>query len=163
MKRIIVLGLALLLACTGAFAQSSKKEKCIDFTLSSPDGKDVTLSKIYPSNKLTMIDFWASWCGPCRRFNPTLVKIYEKYHSKGLEIVGVSLDKDADSWKNAIEKDGLKWIHCSDLQYWKCAPARAYGVEYIPQSVIVDSEGNIVAARLDEEELVKLFEEYLGK
>ena len=135
---------------------------CIDFTMDGPDGKPVTLSDIYRENKVTMIDFWAGWCGPCRMFNPTLVEIYKEYHSKGFEILGVSLDRNADDWKNAIKADKLTWPQVSDLKFWESEAAAMYNVRYIPQNVFVDSDGNILGRRLGEDEIVSLLEEHLN-
>lgn len=123
-----------------------------DFTAPSPEGKEITLSKI--RGKVTIVDFWAAWCGPCRKENPNIVKVYEKYHDKGLEIIGVSLDgnprqKDArQEWLNAIEKDGLKWHHVSNLNYFNDPVAKKYNIRSIPATFILDSEGKIVAKNL---------------
>lgn len=116
-----------------------------DFTLNDPEGNPVTFSEVYPKNKITMIDFWASWCGPCRRFNPTLTKIYDKYKDKGFGILGVSLDRDKESWIKAIGDDKLVWLHVSDLKYWDSEAGRLYNINAIPASVLVDSEGKIIA------------------
>ena len=132
-----------------------------DFTLNDPDGNPVTFSKVYPENKVTMIDFWASWCGPCRRFNPTLTKIYAKYSKKGFGIIGVSLDSDKDKWVEAIKKDKLVWKHVSDLQYWNSEAGQLYNISSIPQSYFVDSEGKILLASPGEEQIESFLEEYL--
>lgn len=132
-----------------------------EFTLNDPDGNPITLSDIYKKNKVTMIDFWASWCGPCRNFNPTLVKIYKEYHKYGFEILGVSLDRDADSWKAGIKDDKLTWPHVSDLKYWQSEAAALYNVRYIPQNAFVDAEGKILARQLTEEEIVDFLKEQL--
>lgn len=108
-----------------------------------------------------MVDFWASWCSPCRQFNPKLVEIYRKYHKDGLEILGVSLDMDKDSWLAAIESDKLTWPHVSDLKYWNSAVVSLFNVNFIPQNIFVDSEGTIVAHRLSEDEIPGFLEEYL--
>lgn len=132
-----------------------------DFTLNDPDGNPITLSEFYASNKITMIDFWASWCGPCRGFNPTLTKIYAKYHDKGFGILGVSFDKGKDEWVKAIADDKLVWSHVSDLAYWDCAAGKLYNIKYIPQSYFVDSTGKILLASPSEEEIEKFLEENL--
>lgn len=134
-----------------------------DFTLNDTEGKPVKLSDVYPKNKITMIDFWASWCGPCRAFNPTLTKIYAKYNKKGFGILGVSLDRpgDEDKWKEAIKKDKLTWQHVSDLKFWDCEAAKLYNISYIPQSYFVDSEGKILLASPSEEEIEKFLSENL--
>ena len=132
-----------------------------DFTLNDPDGNPVTFSEFYKKNKVTMVDFWASWCGPCRRFNPTLTKIYAKFSKKGLGILGVSLDRDKDNWLKAIKDDKLVWSHVSDLQYWDCAAAKLFNISYIPQSYFVDSEGKILLAAPKEEEIEAFLADYL--
>lgn len=132
-----------------------------DFTMKDPDGKEVKLSDIYPKGKVTMIDFWAGWCNPCRQFNPKLVKIYKEYHKKGFEILGVSLDRDRDQWLDAIKTDKLTWTQVSDINFWDTEAAKLYNVRYIPQNAFVDAEGKIIARRVSEEEIVKLLEEHL--
>ena len=127
-----------------------------DFTMKDPDGKEVKLSDIYPKGKVTMIDFWAGWCNPCRQFNPKLVKIYKEYHKKGFEILGVSLDRDRDQWLDAIKTDKLTWTQVSDINFWDTEAAKLYNVRYIPQNAFVDAEGKIIARRVSEEEIVKL-------
>ena len=96
--------------------------------------------------KVVLIDFWASWCGPCRKENPNVVRIYSKYKAKGFEIYGVSLDKDMNAWKEAIAADGIGWVQVSDLKYWGSAAAKLYGVQGIPQTFLLDKNG-IIAAR----------------
>ena len=140
-----------------------KGQPAPDFTVPDMEGNEVAFSSIYPGFKVTMIDFWASWCGPCRNFNPALVEIYNEYHDKGFEIVGVSMDNDKDSWLQAIKDDGLTWIQLSDLAYWNTKPRELYNVSYIPQNVLVDGEGKIIATKLDEEGLREVLDEYLGK
>ncbi len=134
-----------------------------EFTLNDTKGNPVALSDVYKKGKVTMIDFWAGWCGPCRNFNPTLVKIYNKYHKLGFEIIGVSLDRDRETWLDAIKTDKLTWTNVSDLSYWNSAPAKLYNVRYIPQNVFVDSEGKILARRLGEEEIESFLDEMLSK
>jgi thiol-disulfide isomerase/thioredoxin len=114
-----------------------------DFTMNDPEGKPVQLSSL--RGKIVMIDFWASWCAPCRQENPKVVKLYQQYHEKGFEIIGVSLDKTKEEWLNAIQDDKLAWIHVSDLQYWQNSAARLYSVNAIPQSFLLDKEGKIIA------------------
>ncbi|PKP41865.1 MAG: hypothetical protein CVT93_06510 [Bacteroidetes bacterium HGW-Bacteroidetes-10] len=133
-----------------------------DFTMNDQQGNPIALSSVYPQNKITMIDFWAGWCGPCRRFNPTLVEIYKKYNKDGFGIFGVSLDKDAELWNKAIKDDKLTWTQVSDLQYWNSAAAKLYHVKYIPQNIFLDSEGKIIKRKVSEEELEPFLKEYLG-
>jgi len=136
-----------------------------DFTAPDPEGKEITLGAI--KGKVTIIDFWAAWCGPCRRENPNVVKVYEKYHEKGLEIIGVSLDgtpkqKDAkQAWLNAIEKDGLTWHQVSNLNYFNGPVAKKYNIRSIPATFILDSEGKIIAKNVRGSALEKKISELL--
>ena len=131
-----------------------------DFSAPSPEGKIITLKESL--GKVTIIDFWASWCGPCRMENPNVVAIYKEFHDKGLNIIGVSLDKDATKWKEAIAKDGLTWIHVSNLKFWEEPIAKLYGVQSIPATFILDAEGNIVAKDLRGDELKAKIKELLA-
>ncbi len=117
-----------------------------DFTLPDPNGKQISLSSL--RGQYVLLDFWAAWCSPCRRENPVLVEAYKKYHSKGFEIMQVSLDKTREDWVNAIKQDGLNWIHVSDLKYWGSAAAKLYGIESIPANLLLDKEGKILARNL---------------
>lgn len=116
-----------------------------DFIMNDPEGNPVSFSDIYAQNEYTLLDFWASWCGPCRRENPNVVAVYQEFNEKGFGVFGVSLDRDKESWLNAIEDDQLTWPHVSDLAYWNNAAARLYAVNSIPSSLIVDKDGKIVA------------------
>ena len=128
-------------------------QKFIDFEMAAPDGKTVKLSDYVGKGKVVLVDFWASWCGPCRREMPNLVEAYAKYKGKGFEIVGVSLDQKADAWKQAIEKLGMAWPQMSDLKYWDCEGASLYAVSSIPHTVLIDKDGTILARGLHGEEL----------
>ncbi len=134
---------------------------CFDFTMKDPEGNVITLSDIYKKNKVTMIDFWAGWCGPCRHFNPSLVKIYDQFHKKGFEVLGVSLDKERDSWLNAIKSDKLTWPQVSDVNYWDCEAVKLYNVKYIPQNVFVDQSGFIIGRKVAEQDIPAFLEEHL--
>jgi thiol-disulfide isomerase/thioredoxin len=131
----------------------------VDIQGLDPDGKNISLMEI--KGKVTLIDFWASWCGPCRKENPNVVKMYNKYHAKGFEILSVSLDEKAESWKAAIMKDGLIWHHVSDLKGWKSDYATAYGIQAIPQTILLDSEGKIIGRNVMGEELDNMLMELL--
>jgi len=123
-----------------------------NFTAPTPDGKQLSLKEAM--GKVTIVDFWASWCGPCRRENPNVVKVYEKYHDKGLEIIGVSLDgtnrqKDPKgAWIKAIEEDKLSWNHVSNLQYFTDPVAKTYNIKSIPATLILDENGKVIAKNL---------------
>ena len=114
--------------------------------------------------KVVLLDFWASWCGPCRRDNPHVVGLYEKYKDRGFTVMSVSLDKSKDNWIAAIEKDNLSWPnHVSDLQQWSSRVGRIYGVSSIPFTVLIDKEGKIVQTKLRGEALTAELERLLGK
>ena len=122
--------------------------KAPDFTAPTPDGEMITLSKVL--GKVTILDFWASWCKPCRVENPNVVRVYEKYHSKGLEIISVSLDREDQKqrWLDAIEKDQLNWYNVSNLKFWNDPVAKLYNINAIPATFILDENGTIIADRL---------------
>jgi thiol-disulfide isomerase/thioredoxin len=132
-----------------------------DFTQNTPDGTPLVFSSVYKQNKLTMVDFWASWCGPCRRFNPTLVKLYNKYHAKGFEIIGVSCDEDREEWLKAIAGDKLTWLQVSDLQKWNNAVARQFNIMAIPDNIFVNADGRILGKEVGEDELEEFIREHL--
>ncbi len=122
-----------------------------DFTLKTPTGEDLSLSSL--RGKVVLIDFWASWCGPCRRENPNVRKLYRRFHYKGFEILGVSLDNDGNRWKGAIQADSLTWPHVSDLRGWQSSAAQLYQVSSIPQTYLIDKDGRIMAKGLRGPEL----------
>ncbi|EHQ30087.1 TlpA disulfide reductase family protein [Mucilaginibacter paludis] len=128
--------------------------KAKTFESLTPDGKKLGLQEVVATGKYTLIDFWASWCGPCRAENPNVVKAYTTYHDKGFNILSVSLDTKADAWKAAIAKDGMPWYHVSSLLGWKEPAAELYGVHAIPQNVLVDAKGVIIATNLRGEALI---------
>ncbi|WP_111684200.1 redoxin domain-containing protein [Winogradskyella tangerina] len=139
--------------------EQSRKEAALaigkiapNFEAPNPDGEMISLDDI--KGKVTIIDFWAAWCGPCRQENPNVVRIYEKYHDQGLEIIGVSLDGQArqpnarQAWLSAIEKDGLTWNHVSNLKYFNDPVAKLYNIQAIPATFILDKDGKIVDRNL---------------
>jgi peroxiredoxin len=122
-----------------------------DFTQNDTSGHPVTLSSF--RGKYVLLDFWASWCGPCRQENPNVVAVYHKYHDKGFEIIGVSLDQQGEAWKKAINADQLSWIHVSDLKYWNNALVKLYGIRGVPQNFLIDPQGKIIARGLRGDDL----------
>lgn len=126
-------------------------KKAPEFSAPSPEGTTIHLQESL--GKVTIIDFWASWCGPCRVENPNLVALYNKWKDKGLAIIGVSLDKTADKWKEAIVKDGLTWTQVSNLKFWNDPIAVQYNVKSIPATFILDENGVIIATDLRGKEL----------
>ena len=117
------------------------------------NGKDVSVTDEFAKHKLTVVDFWASWCGPGRQEMPSLVSTYNEYKDKGLGIVGVSLDEDKEQWSNAVTTMGMTWTQLSDLQGWHNSAAQMYGIQAIPFTIIVDSKGKVLTAGLRGEEL----------
>jgi len=135
-------------------------KKFTDFGLETPEGELLKVSEVHNGSVL-LIDFWASWCGPCRRANPEVVEIYNSYHDQGFEILGVSLDRDSASWVKAIADDQLTWSHISDLKYWNSEGAKLYGVSAIPHTVLIDRDGIIIAKNLHGDELREAIEKLL--
>jgi peroxiredoxin len=136
-------------------------QNATEINLPSPDGTTIALSSL--KGKVVLVDFWASWCGPCRKEMPNVVKAYAKYKNKGFEIYGVSLDQDKERWVQAIKQDGITWPQVSDLKQWDCEPAKQYGVTSIPATFLLDKEGKIIAKNLRGDELEKKIENALAE
>lgn len=132
-----------------------------DFTQKDAADKDVSLAQF--RGKYVLVDFWASWCGPCRRENPNVVKMYNKYKNKNFTVLGVSLDEEKDAWQKAIQKDGLTWTHVSDLKGWENAVAQQYHITAIPRNFLIGPDGKIIGKDLRGEELESKLTEVLGK
>ncbi len=133
-----------------------------EIEMKNPEGKTIKLSSL--RGKVVLLDFWASWCGPCRRESPNVVRLYKQYKDKGFTVYSVSLDEDAAAWKQAISKDGLIWPnHVSDLMGWKTPMTQLYQFESIPHTVLIDKEGNIIATGLRGESLEQKLKEIFSK
>ena len=130
-----------------------------DFTLETPDGKPLSMHSV--KGKVKVLDFWASWCGPCRAENPNVVELYKKFHPKGLEIVGISLDENKDQWQQAIKDDKLAWKQMSDLKGWESEVAQLYGISAIPHTIILDENNVIIAKNLRGKKLEEKIAELL--
>lgn len=126
-----------------------------DFTQNDVDGNPVKFSDVYSKNEVTLLDFWASWCGPCRGENPNVVAVFNDYNKKGFTVFGVSLDRDKDKWVKAIADDQLTWTHVSDLKYWDNEVSQMYAIRSIPSNLLVDKTGKIIAKNKRGEELRK--------
>ncbi|TDQ06196.1 TlpA disulfide reductase family protein [Pedobacter metabolipauper] len=121
----------------------------------------LSLQQVVKKGKVTLVDFWASWCAPCRKENPNVVKAYTAFHDKGFNILSVSLDRTAEAWKKAIETDGMPWYHVSSLKYWDEPIAKLYGISGVPDSFLLDADGKVVARGLRGEALYKKIGELL--
>ena len=133
-----------------------------EIAMNNPEGKELKLSDL--RGNIVLIDFWASWCSPCRAENPNVVRLYNKYHSKGFEVFSVSLDRSRNEWLNAINRDGLIWSnHVSDLNGWTSSGGATYGITSIPSTVLVDREGRIIARNLRGNDLERKLREIFGE
>jgi peroxiredoxin len=135
--------------------------KVPNIILSNPQGKQIALSSL--KGKIVLLDFWASWCAPCRKESPVLVTIYKKFHAKGFEIYSISLDKEPGPWLKAIEEDHLTWVHVSDLKFWDSAAAKSYGVQSIPFTILLNEQDIIIGKALRGQALEAKLEELFSR
>lgn len=168
-KIVFSLAVALSFVLTANAQMPAVGTKAIDLKYKDPNGKEIALSSL--KGYVVLLDFWASWCGPCRRNNPQVVATYNKYlgkkfksPTKGFTVYSVSLDQNADSWKRAIKDDGLVWKnHVSDLQGWNSEGAAKYGIRSIPQTVLIDETGFVIAINPNHELVEQIMDKKVTK
>lgn len=173
MKKIFLCALSVVLFSMNSFANdraevvasmqqdATKGADFKDARLVTLAGDSVSLSDYVGKHKYVMVDFWASWCGPCMREMPNVKAAYEKYKSRGLEIVGISLDRDKAAWEGAVKRVGITWPQMTDVTPAGSNASKLYGVQYIPYIVVFDKKGNIVAKNLHGAEMLKKLEELM--
>ena len=127
--------------------------KINDFKMADMSGKDISVLNEVKQHKITVLDFWASWCGPCRQAMPQVISIYQQYHDKGLGIIGISLDEEKEAWTAAVKELGMTWVQVSDLKGWDNAAAQAFGVRAIPHMIVLDQQGRIIKNGISPSEL----------
>ena len=140
-------------------AQPKQGQQASEIALPSVTGDTIKLSSL--KGKVVLLDFWASWCGPCRYTNKSLVKLYSKYKSKGFEIYSVSLDEHQQQWKNAIKKDKIQWLQVNEGGGWEAKTAQAWNISALPTSFLIDKDGTLLAMDLEGKELEDLLKELI--
>ncbi len=134
-----------------------------DLEMADPDGKMHKISELVGEGKWVLVDFWASWCGPCRQEMPNVLEAYNKYHEKGFEVVGISFDQKKEAWVKAIEQIKMPWLQLSDLKGWSCAAAPAYKIDAIPDNILIDPQGKIIDRALRGKPLHKRLGKIFGE
>ncbi len=160
LKKIIF---TLFLMCCGIIMQAQIRQgyKAPELALPAASGDTVKLSSL--KGKVVLLDFWASWCGPCRISNKGLVKLYPRYKDKGFEILGVSLDEDRSDWQKAVKKDKVSWLQVIDKGGWESNTVNQWRISAIPTSYLINKEGTLIAMDLEGKELEKALKELLGE
>ena len=137
-------------------------QKYVDLTMKDPQGNDISLSDYAGKGKVVLVDFWAAWCGPCRQEMPNVVEAYNKFKDKGFEVVGVSFDRDQESWEKGIKDLQMPWPQMSELKFWDTSAVSLYAISGIPHTVLIDGEGTIIAKNLRGEALHEKLGELLN-
>jgi len=160
LKNFLVFCFVLTTASSKAQEQPNITDSRLDFSLPDMKGDSLRLSSM--KGKVFLLDFWASWCVPCRFSNKNLVKLYDKYKTKGFEILGVSLDDNKNAWKRAVTKDRITWLQINDSKGWDARSAAKWQVDAIPASFLIDKDGNVVAINAEKKELEDKIRQLLG-
>lgn len=161
MKKLLLAAFSMFLISVAGMAQEAGKADFKDARLATLKGDSISLSNYVGKHKYVLVDFWASWCGPCMREMPNVKAAYEKYKNRGLEIVSISLDRDKAAWEAAVKRVGITWPQATDYNSQGSKVATLYGVQYIPYIVVFDKNGKMVAKNLHGEALLQKLEELM--